>query len=71
MVDTYVFVCRVQAGHYSQSKDLAEKAMKMEMEELGARPDRMAELHFLLGYVQDEVTMFLLLVCAIRHHLYI
>ena len=53
-----MFICRVQAGHYSQSEELAKKAMKMETEELGSRPDRMAELHFLLGYVQDEVTVF-------------
>ena len=53
-----MFVCRVQAGHYSQAEELAKKAMTIETEELGSRPDRMAELHFLLAFVQDEVLLF-------------
>ncbi|KAK2172234.1 hypothetical protein NP493_979g00007 [Ridgeia piscesae] len=44
----------VQSGNYKEAQELAEKAMALEREELGSRPERMSELYFLLAYVQDE-----------------
>ena len=59
MLETFgqPFVCRVQSGNYTQAAELAEKAMALERDELGSRPERMSELYFLLAYVQDEVVL--------------
>ena len=59
MVETFgqPSVCRVQSGNYKEAQQLAEKAMALERDELGSRPERMSELYFLLAYVQDEVVL--------------
>jgi len=59
MLETFgqPFVCRVQSGNYTQAAELAEKAMALERDELGSRPERMSELYFLIAYVQDEVVL--------------
>ena len=59
MLETFgqLFVCRVQSGNYTQAAELAEKAMALERDDLGSRPERMSELYFLLAYVQDEVVL--------------
>ncbi len=46
---------RAQAGLYDLAKELAEKGKKMEEDELGKRPERMAEVLYLMAYVADEV----------------
>ena len=46
---------RAQAGKYDMAKEFAEKGKKMEEEELGCRPEQMAEVLYLMAYVTDEV----------------
>ena len=51
----YLILVRVQAGHYEQANDLAKRAMRIEVDELEGRPERLAELYFLVAFVKDEV----------------
>jgi len=41
------------------AKELSTKAQEIEEKELGARPERMADLFFLKALIQDEVCMYL------------
>ena len=47
----------MDAGHYTSAADLIKKAMAIETEELGSRPERMAALHMLRGDLLNEVLM--------------
>ena len=44
-----------QAGQNDMATELLHKAIKIEQEELGERPERMLELLYLEAYIMDEV----------------
>ena len=49
-------VSRHQAGRYKTALELAEKANKIEIEQLGARPEKMAGIYLMSAVVMDEVS---------------
>ncbi|XP_022107201.1 telomerase protein component 1-like isoform X2 [Acanthaster planci] len=45
----------IQAGLYNHAKDLIDKAVSLEQEHLGSRPERMVELYALMAELYDEL----------------
>jgi hypothetical protein len=46
-----------QAGRYTKALEFAEKARNVEENELGARPDKMADIYQLCAVIMDEVVL--------------
>ena len=46
---------RAQAGRFTFAESLMDKAMKLEQEELGNRPQKMKDLYHLKAIILDEV----------------
>ena len=53
-----LFNISAQAGQNDMATELLQKAIKIEQEELGERPERMLELLYLEAYILDEVRIF-------------
>ncbi|XP_038079413.1 telomerase protein component 1-like isoform X2 [Patiria miniata] len=45
----------IQAGLYNHAKDLIDKAVSLEQEHLGSRPERMVELYAIMALLYDEL----------------
>lgn len=58
---------RHQAGRYAKALELADRAKQIEEEELGARPDKMADIYQLCGVIMDEVTLLYVTANVFRH----
>ena len=52
-----LYINSAQGGQWAPAEEFSEKAINMERDELGSRPERMADLHFLQAKVLDEVTI--------------
>jgi len=50
-----MFVGSHQAGRYPRALEFAEKAKTIELEELGSRPDKMADIYQMSATIMDEV----------------
>ena len=57
------FSCRSLAGEYSDAFGLLEESQRIEEQELGARPDRMADLLYSLADTKSEVRCMFLFSC--------
>ena len=55
-------VFSAQGGHYTKAKELLELGLKIEKEELGERDERMVQLNYLTGNVEDEVSVYILVI---------
>ena len=60
LVFAFTFLLRSQAGCNDTAKDFSTKAQEIEETELGARPEKMADLYYLKALIQDEVFLYIL-----------